>query len=151
MIEGVFLKPLNVWADDRGFLFETVRDDDPYFTRFGQSVITMSYPGVIKAFHWHEHQDDYWVVAKGMAQVVLHDLRETSSTRGQTEAYYIGEHNPRLVAIPRGVAHGYRVLGNEPVLLVYYVTRAYDPKDPDEHRIAYDDPRIGFDWTTKHR
>jgi dTDP-4-dehydrorhamnose 3,5-epimerase len=151
MIEGAQLKPLKVWADDRGYFCETVREDDPYFTHFGQSAITMSYPGVIKAFHWHENQDDYWVVVKGMAQVVLHDLRETSPTRGQTDVFYLGEQNMQLLVIPRGVAHGYRVLGNEPLWLVYYVTQAYDPSNPDEQRIAYDDARIGFDWTTHNR
>src|SRR5438067_1160870 len=106
MIEGALLKPLKVWADDRGYFCETVREDDPYFTHFGQSAITMSYPGVIKAFHWHENQDDYWVVVKGMAQVVLHDMRASSPTRGQTDVYYLGEQNMQLLVIPRGVAHG---------------------------------------------
>jgi dTDP-4-dehydrorhamnose 3,5-epimerase len=49
------------------------------------------------------------------------------------------------------VAHGYRVLGSEPVILVYYVTQVYDPRNPDEHRIPYDDPSIGFDWSTQMR
>jgi dTDP-4-dehydrorhamnose 3,5-epimerase len=151
MIDGVFQKPLTLRADDRGYLAETVREDDPYFTRVAQSNVTLSYPGVIKAFHWHRNQDDYWVVVKGMAQVVLHDLREGSPTRGETDVYYLGEQNMQLLAIPRGVAHGYRVLGTEPVILVYYVTQLYDPKDPDEHRIPYDDPSIGFDWSTRMR
>ena len=109
----------------------------------------MSYPGVIKAFHWHEHQDDYWVVVKGMAQVVLHDLRASSPTRGQTDVHYLGDYNRQLLVIPTGVAHGYRVLGKEPVLLLYHTTEAYDPADPDEQRLPFDDPTIGFDWRTQ--
>ena len=151
MIEGVHLKPLRRFADDRGYLMELVRADDPYFTQFGQTVVTVSYPGVIKAFHWHEHQDDYWAVLSGMAQVVLYDRRERSSTYGQTDVYYLGQYNLQLVAIPRGVAHGYRVLGGEPAMLLYTVTRAYDPAHPDEHRIPYDDPTISFDWSTRMR
>jgi dTDP-4-dehydrorhamnose 3,5-epimerase len=151
MIQGVQLKPLRRFADDRGYLMELVRADDPFFTEFGQTVATLSYPGVIKAFHWHERQDDYWVVLQGMAQVVLHDLRDGSPTRGKTDVYYLGEYNPQVLAIPRGVAHGYRVLGAEPALLLYTVTRPYDPANPDEHRIPYDDPGIGFDWSTQMR
>lgn len=151
MIDDVILKPLKTWPDDRGWLMETVRADDPFFTTFGQSVITVTYPGVIKAFHWHKNQDDYWVVLRGMAQVVLHDLRPESSTRGQTDVFYLGESNQQLVVIPRGVAHGYRALGVEPVMLLYHVTRPYNPQDADEYRIAFDDPSIGFDWTTKMR
>ena len=62
-----------------------------------------------------------------------------------------GVHSKRLAAIPIGVAHGYRVLGNEPAGLFYHTTEAYDPADPDEERIPFDDPTIGFDWTTRPR
>jgi len=154
-IADVRCKRLRVFADDRGFFAELLRADDPFFggafAGFGQTAVTMSYPGVIKAFHWHRRQDDAWFVLKGMAQVVLHDLREGSPTKGTTEVFYMGEQNPVLLVIPRGVAHGYRVLGGEPVYLVYHVTQAYDPKDPDEERIPHDDPAIGFDWATKMR
>jgi dTDP-4-dehydrorhamnose 3,5-epimerase len=91
------------------------------------------------------------VVVKGMAQVVLHDMREYSSTRGQTDVYYLGDQNMQLLVIPRGVAHGYRVLGTEPMILVYYVTQTYDPGNPDEQRIPWDDPAIGFNWATQFR
>jgi len=136
-------------VDDRGYLREIVRDDDGLLRRFGQTTITKSYPGVIKAFHWHRRQDDLWFVASGMAQVVLYDLREDSPTRGQTDVHYLGDHNRQLLVIPSGVAHGYRVLGNEPVLLLYHTTEAYNPADPDERRLPFDDPTIGFDWRTK--
>ena len=151
MIEGVKLKPLKVFCDDRGFLMEVLRADDAFYRGFGQTTYTLSYPGTIKAFHWHRRQDDLWFVAAGMAQVVLHDLREDSPTRGQTDVYYLGEHNRALLVIPTGVAHGYRVLGNNPVMLLYHTTESYNPSDPDEERIDYDDPSIGFDWTTKMR
>jgi dTDP-4-dehydrorhamnose 3,5-epimerase len=58
----------------------------------------------------------------------------------------MGEHAPRVVAIPPRVAHGFQCLGMQDVLLSYYVTEPYDPHNPDEGRIAWDDPRIGFDW-----
>ena len=151
MIQGVHQKPLRRFADDRGYLMELVRADDPCFTEFGQTVVTVSYPGVIKAFHWHERQDDYWAVLQGMAQVVLYDRRERSPTHGETDVYYMGQYNPQLLAIPRGIAHGYRVLGAEPAMLLYTVTRVYDPADPDEHRIPYNDLTISFDWSTQMR
>jgi dTDP-4-dehydrorhamnose 3,5-epimerase len=111
----------------------------------------MSYPGVIKAFHYHALQDDIWFFPSGNAQVVLHDMRQHSTTYKQTEAYYLGENNPILLFIPRGVAHGYRVLGNVPATIVYFTNLAYEPTQPDEYRINYDDPSIGFDWKTQNR
>jgi dTDP-4-dehydrorhamnose 3,5-epimerase len=149
MIRDVQCKPLKVIADDRGCFMEIVREDDPFFTRFGQSNFTITYPGVVKAWHWHREQDDLWFVTSGMAQVGLHDLREDSPTRGQTDVFYLGDQNRALLFIPRGVAHGYRVLGTVPLGLVYYTTRRYDPHD--ELRRPWNDPTIGFDWTTVNR
>ncbi|OIO66509.1 spore coat protein [Candidatus Woesearchaeota archaeon CG1_02_57_44] len=150
-IQGVIIKKLVKHCDDRGFLMELLREQDTFFAEIKQTTYTESYPDVIKAFHYHKQQDDLWFVAKGMAQVVMHDLRKGSATNGVTQVVYAGEDNPVLLFIPRGVAHGYRVLGNERVGILYHTTAAYDPGSPDEHRIAHDDPAIGFDWHTKNR
>jgi dTDP-4-dehydrorhamnose 3,5-epimerase len=148
----VHLTQLVAHSDDRGFFMEMLRSDDgPLYTGFGQSSYTESYPGVIKAFHWHRRQDDVWVVLSGMAQVVMHDLREDSPSKGLTQVVYMGEQRRVALFIPRGVAHGYRALGTEPVRLVYHTTNPYNPEDPDEERIPWDDPKIGFDWSTKFR
>jgi len=151
MIEGVVLKKLIRHSDDRGFFMEILRDDDGLLKRFGQASLSKSYPGVIKAFHYHEHQDDLWFFPSGNAQVVLHDLREDSVTKGETNSYYLGEDNPGLLVIPKGVAHGYRVLGINPAVIVYFTTESYHTEQPDELRLAWDDPSIGFDWSIKHQ
>ncbi|TVY11822.1 dTDP-4-dehydrorhamnose 3,5-epimerase family protein [Paenibacillus cremeus] len=153
-IEGVLTKMLVKHCDDRGFFMEILREDDVLFGQsghFGQASISLSYPGVIKAFHYHKLQDDIWFFPNGSAQVVLHDLREHSPSYGETNVFYMGEGAPYLLFIPRGVAHGYRVLGAQPATIVYFTNLAYDPKQPDEYRLAYDDPEIGFDWNTKFR
>ena len=151
MIEGVRLKRLTVHSDDRGLLMEVVRADDPGFVTIKQTTYTEAYPGVIKAFHWHRRQWDLWFFSSGMAQVVLYDLRPESPTYRQTDVLIMGERSPAMLAIPIGVAHGYRVLGTRPAGLFYHTTEAYDPADPDEERIPFDDPTIGFDWTTRPR
>lgn len=151
MIEGVVLKKLIRHSDDRGFFMEILRDDDNLLKRFGQASFSKSYPGVIKAFHYHERQDDLWFFSSGNAQVVLFDLRDGSPTKGETNTFYLGEDNPGLLLIPQGVAHGYRVLGNTPAVIIYFTTESYRRETPDELRIPWDDPQIGFDWTTKNR
>jgi dTDP-4-dehydrorhamnose 3,5-epimerase len=151
VIDGVVVKEVVVHADDRGLLMEVVRDDEPVFREVRQTTCTITLPGVIKAFHWHRRQWDVWFFAAGMAQVVLHDLREDSPTAGRTDVLYAGERRPLVIAIPPGVAHGYRVLGREPATLFYHTTEHYDPAAPDEERIPFDDPRIGFDWRTRNR
>jgi dTDP-4-dehydrorhamnose 3,5-epimerase len=151
MIDGVVVKECVVHADDRGFLLEVLRDDEPVFREVKQTTYTLTHPGVVKAFHWHRRQWDVWFFASGMAQVVLYDLRKGSPTAGQTAVVYAGERVPLVIAIPPGVAHGYRVLGAAPAALFYHTTEVYDPADPDEERMPFDDPRIGFDWRTKNR
>ncbi|MEW6546898.1 MAG: dTDP-4-dehydrorhamnose 3,5-epimerase family protein [Bacillota bacterium] len=151
MIAGVKVKPLVRHADDRGFFQEVVRADEGILPRFGQLSMAKTYPGVIKAFHYHERQDDLWFFPVGNAQVVLHDLREGSPTYRQTDVFYMGEDNPMALFIPAGVAHGYRTLGEKPAILLYVTTESYDRECPDEKRIPYDDPGIGFDWSTRMR
>ena len=150
-IHDVVIKRLVTHADDRGYFREVLRDDDDLLLRFGQTSVTKTYPGVIKAFHWHKHQDDIWYVAEGMARVVLYDMREDSPTHRNIEEIFAGEDNPVVIYIPAGVAHGYQVLGNKPVLLFYHVTQSYKPDMPDEERISWDDPTIGFDWEIRNR
>lgn len=152
MITGVKLKPIKTHAHDRGNFREILRDDDKLLKKFGQASMTVTYPGVIKAFHWHKKQDDLWYAVSGDARVVLHDLREKSKTSGETMEISVGENaEAQLIVIPKGVAHGYQVLGNDPFTLIYFTTESYDPKDPDEERIPFDDKKIGFDWEIKNQ
>ncbi len=150
-MEGVVLKALVRHGDDRGFFQEILREDEGLLRRFGQASLSKTYPGVIKAFHYHKRQDDLWFFPVGHAQVVLHDLRSDSPSRGETQVFYMGEDLPSLLLIPAGVAHGYRVLGPTPLMIVYFTTEAYVREDPDEYRIPWDDPAIGFDWSTRNR
>ncbi len=150
-IEGVKIDPLKLHHDDRGFLTEVQRADAPDFTEFGQFTFTLAHPGVIKAFHWHQHQVDTWFFVTGSAQVVLFDRRPGSPTAGTTQVICAGEHNRVRITIPVGVAHGYRVLGNKPATLCYLTSRPYNASDPDEQRIPYDDPSINFNWITAPR
>ena len=60
---------------------------------------------------------------------------------------YVGDLRPWQILIPPGVAHGYKVIGQEAAVLVYVTSRFYDPAD--ECRIAFDDERLNYDWTTQ--
>lgn len=150
-IHDVVVKRLVTNSDDRGYFRELLRDDDNLLRRFGQTAVTKTYPGVIKAFHWHQDQDDIWYVCDGMARVVLYDQRADSPTFGLTQVVYAGEDNAVCILIPSGIAHGYQVLGTKPVILFYHVTKSYNPAAPDEQRIPFDDKTINFDWSIQNR
>ena len=155
-IKGVIIKKLKMHQDipdanqpeiKSGFLMEVLRNDENLLKQFGQTTFTVANRGTIKAFHWHKKQDDLWFVATGKAIIVLHDLRQDSSTFGQNQTIPAGKDDYKLILIPVGVAHGYKVLSDEPVLLFYHTTESYNIANPDEERIAFDDPKIGFDWS----
>jgi dTDP-4-dehydrorhamnose 3,5-epimerase len=157
LIHGVEVEALTQFPDERGYFAELfrfgepglARDFDPANGSRIQVSFTVSYPGVIKAIHYHFEQTDLWAPLSGMLQVFLYDLRESSPTCGRLNTLHVGSLRPWKVRIPPGIAHGYKVVGTESSLLVYAMNRVYNPQD--EGRIPFDDPGINYDWVTRPR
>lgn len=153
LIDGVRVAPVALWPDDRGFFLEVIRVGQGLPAGFNpattQVSAALSYPGTIKAFHFHLQQTDYWVPARGMFQVALVDLRPGSPTQGVKNTFYVGSLRPWSILIPPGVGHGYKVIGSDPAMLVYVTDRFYNPKD--EGRIPYNHPDIAYDWELQHK
>lgn len=153
LIADVQIKPFTVWPDDRGYFLEVARLKQGLVSDFGaettQVSTALNYPGIIKAFHFHKFQTDYWVAAAGLLQVALVDLRLDSKTYGVKNTLYVGALRPWQLLIPPGVAHGYKVIGEQPSVLVYITNRTYDPSD--EGRIPYNDTGIAYDWELQHK
>jgi dTDP-4-dehydrorhamnose 3,5-epimerase len=146
MIDGVHVKQLKLIPDERGFLYEMLRSDDPFYQQFGQCYLTAVYPGVVKGWHWHKLQTDHFVCVKGMAKVVLYDRREDSPTHGEVNEFFMGERHPILLVIPKGVLHGMKGVGTETAMIINLPTHAYNHADPDEHRVDPHDNDIPYDW-----
>lgn len=153
LIPGVIVQNVALWADDRGYFCEVARLGQgllgSYPPASTQVSAALSYPGAIKAFHYHRHQNDMWTVVNGMLQVALVDLRAGAPTFGLRNTLYLGVLRPWQILIPPGVGHGYKVVGHTPSMLVYCTDRFYDPQD--EGRIAYNDPGIAYDWELQHK
>ena len=149
MIEGVLTKPLKVIPDERGWLMEMLRDDDPFYQKFGQVYLSVVYPGVVKGWHYHKKQTDHFVFVKGMAKVVLYDGRDGSKTKGEVNEFFMGERNPILLVIPPFVLHGMKGVGTEPAYLVNTPTHHYVYAEPDEHRVPPHSPEVPYDWSQK--
>jgi dTDP-4-dehydrorhamnose 3,5-epimerase len=153
LIEGVEIKQFPLWPDDRGYFLEIARLGQGLVADFSHESTQVSaafnYPGIIKAFHFHKFQTDFWVPAAGLFQVVLVDLRRNSRTYGAKNTLYVGSLRPWQILIPPGVAHGYKVIGEQPSMLVYVTNRTYDPKD--EGRIPHNDTAIAYDWELQHK
>jgi dTDP-4-dehydrorhamnose 3,5-epimerase len=148
-IHDVKVKPLRRIPDDRGWLMEILRADDPdLFVRFGQVYVSATYPGVVKAWHYHERQVDNFACVAGMVKLVLVDTREDSPTRGAIDEFFIGTLNPTIVQVPNLVYHGWKCISVESALVINVPTEPYRYDAPDEHRIAPHDT-LPYDWTRR--
>ena len=142
MIDGIVRVPLQLHEDARGWVVEIRRESRlPKPTR--QTTVSFSRKGVLRGLHYHERgQDDLFVCLQGMIRVVVLD-RES----GETFTEDIGDGNPVALYIPGRHAHGFEALSD--VLVCYHVTEEYDPADPDEHEVPWDDPRVVELWSTR--
>ncbi len=159
MLKGIIIKPLERFNDERGSFTELMRQDWKNILkedRFVQANFSISYPRIIRAWHRHlKGQTDYFIVLKGALKICAYnqetkELNETIST-GQ---------NPQIVRVPGHYWHGFQVIGNETAFLLYFTTKLYDYKNPDEERRPWndrtlipesingkkDDPRVSKSW-----
>ena len=149
MIEGVKLKDLKLIPDERGRLMEILRADDELFQKFGQVYMTTAYPGVVKAWHYHKLQTDNMAVIKGMMKVAVYDSRKDSPTCGDVNEFFLGDHNSKLIQIPKMVYHGFKCIGEEEAIVINIPTETYNYKDPDEYRLDPYKNDIPYDWKLK--
>ena len=142
MIDGILRIPLRRFEDERGWFVELRRESQlPKPTL--QTNVSFSRQGVIRGLHYHERgQDDLFACLQGMARVVVLDR-----VTGQTFVEDIGDDNPVAIYIPGRHAHGFEALTD--LVFCYHVTEEYDPADPDEHGIPWDDSRVVDLWSTR--
>jgi dTDP-4-dehydrorhamnose 3,5-epimerase len=157
VLPGVRVYDVKKFPDERGFFSEILREDWADF--FGgdhvvQANLSMSYPGIIRA--WHRHlrgQSDYFVVVRGSMKICAYDDDPASPTNGQLDEIVASSERLQVVRVEGKYWHGTKTVGSEPSLTVYAVNRLYDYKDPDEERRQWNDPKVidprtklPFDW-----
>ena len=119
-------KPLRLIPDERGCLLEILRADErELFTKFGQVYVSATYPGVVKAWHYHQQQVDNFACVAGMVKLVLVDTRPDSPTNGAINEFFVGAQNPMLVQVPNLVYHGWKCISPETALVVNVPTEPY--------------------------
>ena len=153
MIPGVELRELTRHAmGERGYWFqEQGRFADPFFAEgVAQWSRTKMQTGLVKAWHIHQKQVDWWSVESGLVKAVVCDLRlldyvvlsQIDKDFLKKQEFILGDDQPpAILKIPPGVAHGLKVLQG-PAVLSYLTSREYDPTD--EGRIPFD--ALGYDW-----
>jgi dTDP-4-dehydrorhamnose 3,5-epimerase len=155
---------MHTFSDDRGRSAMSIFDG---VAALGGAQLNASamYAGAVKAWHRHFRQDDHWCVLSGNLKIGLFNteagplaarlsvatdapggetLRTVDVAPGRGEAVYLGEHRAGVLHIPARMWHGGVAVGGRDALLLYCVTRRYDPANPDEERRAWD--AFAFDW-----
>ena len=148
-IDGVKVKSLRTIPDERGWLMEILRaDESEFFAKFGQAYASATYPGVVKAWHYHRKQTDNFACLAGMIKLVLVDTREESPTKGAVNEFFLGTEQRILVQIPPLVYHGWKCISTEMSVVLNLPTEPYHYAEPDEYRL---DPHgtLPYDWTRK--
>jgi len=157
MLPGVRTMDLKKFPDERGFFSEALRSDWPDLLggdTIAQTNLSMSYPGMIRAWHRHRRgQVDYFIVVQGSLKICAYDDDPASPTRGQLDEIIASAERLQVVRIPGHYWHGTKTVSPTASLTVYLVSRLYDAKDPDEDRRPWNDPTVmdprmhePFDW-----
>jgi dTDP-4-dehydrorhamnose 3,5-epimerase len=140
--DGLVRIPLRRLDDERGWFVE-LRRESALPKRTLQTNVSFSRAGTIRGLHYHERgQDDLFACLRGTARVVVLDRAS-----GEVFTEDIGDDNPVAIYIPGRHAHGFEALTD--LLFCYHVTEEYDPGDPDEHAVPWDDPRVREVWSTR--
>ena len=144
-LAGVVVHPLEFVDSSRGDLMEIQRVDDGRHPGFGQVFVTCTQSGEIKAWYRHAHIDQMAVVC-GLIKLVLYDGREDSVTRGQLNEIALGDVAPRLVQIPAGIWHGFKVLSADVTYLLHLSAGAFEIDSAQDEHVPHDDPSIPYKW-----
>jgi dTDP-4-dehydrorhamnose 3,5-epimerase len=139
--EPVFV-PITPYADDRGWSYMNLLNG--VLGPQGQVNFSRQYPGIVKAWHRHDKQTDFWLCICGHIKAGV--FRESD---GAAWMAVMGEQRPGVLVIPPPLWHGAACVGPTPAGLLYYVTHSYDQTKPDEFRRPWNSVS-GFPWETRN-
>lgn len=126
-INGVIIKPLIKYVDDRGWLTEVFREDElehEFLPVMG--YISITHPGVARGPHEHEKQaDNFAFLGPSNFKIYLWDNRKDSPTYMTAHSFVAGEDAPHSVVIPPGVVHAYKNIGTGPGMVVNNPNQLY--------------------------
>ena len=126
-IEGVIVRDLRKFVDERGWLAELFRQDEISEEVYPvMSYISMTLPGVTRGPHEHLEQTDYFCfLGPSNFKLVLWDNRKESSTYMNKMVLFVGEDNPKAVIIPPRVVHAYKNVGGKPGIVLNFPNKLY--------------------------
>jgi dTDP-4-dehydrorhamnose 3,5-epimerase len=142
-IEGVLVREIRKFVDERGWLAEIFRQDElPAECHPVMAYMAMSLPGVTRGPHAHLDQADLFAfIGPSNFKFRIWDTRREARTYGHEMTLFVGEDNPTMILVPKGLVHGYKNIGERPGLVINSPNRLYAGKDKREpvDEIRYED------------
>jgi dTDP-4-dehydrorhamnose 3,5-epimerase len=148
-IEGVVVRQLRKFVDERGWLAELFRHDELAVEFYPtMSYISVTEPGVARGPHEHVDQADlFCFVGPSNFKLRMWDNRADSPTFGNVMTVYGGQENPLSVIVPKGVVHAYKNVGSHPGTVINCPNRLFmgqDRREPIDEIRHEDDPDTPF-------
>ena len=148
-IEGVIVRDLRKFDDERGWLIELFRHDELAAEFYPtMTYISSTRPGVTRGPHEHVDQADlFCFIGPSNFKLRMWDNRADSKTFNHVMTLVVGEDNPKSVLVPKGVVHAYQNVGAEQGVVINCPNRLYagtgkrEPVDEVRHE---DDPNTVF-------
>jgi dTDP-4-dehydrorhamnose 3,5-epimerase len=148
-LPGVFVLEPRVFGDERGFFFESYNEqamaEIAITEKFVQDNHSCSSRNVLRGLHYQVRHPQGKLVraAEGEILDVAVDMRRSSPSFGRWEAVRLSGENKRMLWIPVGFAHGFRVISGKAHVL-YKATDFYAPEH--ERTLAWNDPDLKINW-----
>ncbi len=124
MIDGVIIKKLQKFSDDRGWLVEFIRKDETEYQP-AMGYVSETLPGVVRGPHEHLQQTDLFVFLSGKFRLFLWDNRKDAANYRVREVFEVGADNPCSVLVPPGVVHAYHCVSETPGWVVNLPDKLY--------------------------
>jgi dTDP-4-dehydrorhamnose 3,5-epimerase len=148
-LSGVWLLEPRVFGDERGFFLESYNErvfgELGILDKFVQDNHSYSHRNVLRGLHYQIRQPQGKLVRAITGEVldIVLDLRQSSPTLGKWEQFRLSGDNKRMLWMPVGFAHGFRVI-SENAHVSYKATEFYSPED--ERTVLWNDADLGIDW-----
>jgi dTDP-4-dehydrorhamnose 3,5-epimerase-like enzyme len=122
------IKDIEKKCDNRGWLAEIFKTETTGIPGFGLVFVTTANPGFVKGNHFHNAKREWMCVIQGRGELTLEDIQT-----GRRETIGINGDSLRVLEIEPGVAHAFKNVGDELLVVLEYVNKAFDPQNPDTY------------------
>ncbi len=144
-IDGVKLKKLNQFHDERGAVYHYIKTSSPEFAGFGEVYYSKILSNVIKGWKLHKESVQNFCVPYGILKIVLFDNRKNSKSSGIIDEIILNDSDHYyLLTIPPNIWYSFKSLSPDFTLLSNLINIEHNPSESEN--IPLNNPKIQYQW-----